>query len=185
MTEEMKNENCSENCGENCGEGCGSEGGCAGCPGCGAAPQIVWEGRNAGKTVRVPYRGTLDDGTQFDSSYDRNEPLEFVSGMGQMIEGFDKAVVDMEVGQIVDVHLSPAEAYGEADPEAVFTVEIASLPGSEDVVPGQFVMLYDPYGRPVRVKVADKTDTTVTFDANHELAGKALNFRIELVEVTE
>ena len=168
-----------------CESGCGSEGGCGGCPGCGGEPQIIWEGRNAGKTVRVHYLGTLDDGTKFDSSYDRNEPLEFISGVGQMIEGFDKAVVNMEAGQVVDVHLSPAEAYGEVDPDAVFTVEIAKLPGSENVEAGQQVMLYDPYGRPVRVKVAEKTDTTVTFDANHELAGKALNFKIELVEVAE
>ncbi|MBQ9910785.1 MAG: FKBP-type peptidyl-prolyl cis-trans isomerase [Lachnospiraceae bacterium] len=168
-----------------CGEGCGSEGGCAGCPGCGGEPQIIFEGRNAGKTVRVHYRGTLDDGTQFDSSYERNEPLEFISGVGMMIEGFDKAVVNMEAGQTADVHLAPSEAYGETDPEAVFTVKIADLPGSENVEVGQQVMLYDPYGRPVRVKVTDKTDTDVTFDANHELAGKALSFRIELLEVLE
>ena len=169
-----------------CNEGGCDPAGCSGCPGCGSgAPQIIFEGRNAGKTVRVHYLGTLDDGTKFDSSYDRNEPLEFISGAGMMIEGFDKAVVDMEVGQITDVHLEPAEAYGEFDPDAVFTVEIAKLPGSENVEAGQMVMLYDPYGRPVRVKVAEKTDTTVTFDANHELAGKALNFRIELVEVVE
>ena len=169
-----------------CESGCGAEGGCSGCPGCGGGePQIIWEGKNAGKTVRVHYLGTLDDGTKFDSSYDRNEPLEFISGAGMMIEGFDKAVVNMEVGEIKDVHLEASEAYGEADPDAVFTVEIAKLPGSENVEVGQQVMLYDPYGRPVRVKVAEKTDTTVTFDANHELAGKALNFKIELVEVVK
>ena len=66
-------------------------------------------GRNVGKTCRTHYRGTFNDGTQFDSSYDRGEPLEFVCGAGQMIKGFDAAVADMEVGQIVDIHLMPEE----------------------------------------------------------------------------
>ena len=75
---------------------------------------IILEGKNAGRTVRVHYRGTFNDGTQFDSSYDRGEPLEFICGAGMMISGFDKAVVDMETGQAVDIHLMPEEAYGMA-----------------------------------------------------------------------
>ena len=77
--------------------------------------------RNVGKTCRTHYRGTFNDGTQFDSSYDRGEPLEFICGAGQMIRGFDAAVADMEVGEIVDVHLMPEEAYGMPDPNAIFT----------------------------------------------------------------
>ena len=164
-------------CGGGCGSGCG--GGCAG--GCGSQPAIT--GRNVGKTCRTHYRGTFDDGTQFDSSYDRGEPLEFICGAGQMIRGFDQAVADMEVGQVVDVHLMPEEAYGMPDPSAVFTVEIAQLPGSEDLEAGQQVYLTNPYGQPFPVKVVAKDETTVTFDANHEMAGRELNFRIELVEV--
>ena len=141
------------------------------------------KGKNAGKKVRAHYRGTFNDGTQFDSSYDRGEPLEFVCGAGQMIPGFDAAVADMEVGQIVDVHLTPAEAYGEVDPAAFFTIEIERLPGAESVSVGQQVYLQDQMGRPIPVKVAAKDDKTITFDANHEMAGKELNFRIELVEV--
>ncbi len=99
--------------------------------GCGARPALT--GRNVGKTCRTHYRGTFNDGTQFDSSYDRGEPLEFICGAGQMIRGFDAAVADMEVGQVVDVHLMPEEAYGMPDPNAVFTLEIAQLPGSEDL----------------------------------------------------
>ena len=64
-------------------------------------------GRNVGKTCRTHYRGTFNDGTQFDSSYDRGEPLEFVCGAGQMIKGFDAAVADMEVGEIKEIHLMP------------------------------------------------------------------------------
>ena len=156
-------------CGDSCGGGCGSE------------PKLT--GRNVGKICRTHYRGTFNDGTQFDSSYDRGEPLEFTCGAGQMIRGFDAAVADMEVGQVVDVHLMPEEAYGMPDPNAVFTVETAQLPGSEELEAGQQVYLSNQYGQPFPVKVVTKDETTITFDANHEMAGKELNFRIELVEV--
>ena len=161
---------CGGGCGSSCGGGCGSSG-------------PAFEGKNVGKTCRAHYRGTFNDGTQFDSSYDRGEPLEFVCGAGQMILGFDKAVADMEVGQIVDVHLMPEEAYGMPDPNAVFTIEIAQLPGSEELEAGQQAYLSNQYGQPFPVKVTAKDETTITFDANHEMAGKELNFRIELVEV--
>ncbi len=140
-------------------------------------------GRNVGKTCKTHYRGTFNDGTQFDSSYDRGEPLEFVCGAGQMIQGFDKAVADMEVGAEVDIHLMPEEAYGMPDENAIFTVEIAQLPGAEDLEVGARVYLTNQMGQPFPVGVAAKDDTTITFDANHEMAGKELNFHIELVEV--
>ena len=157
-------------CGGNCGGGCGSK-----------QPELT--GRNVGKICRTHYKGTFNDGTQFDSSYDRGEPLEFTCGAGQMIRGFDAAVADMEVGQVVDVHLMPEEAYGMPNPNAIFTVEIAELAGSEDLEPGQQVYLTNQMGQPFPVKVTAKDETTITFDANHEMAGKELNFRIELVEV--
>ena len=140
-------------------------------------------GKNVGKKCRVHYRGTFNDGTQFDSSYDRGEPLEFVCGAGQMIPGFDAAVADMDVGQVVEVHLMPAEAYGEKDPAAVFSIEIARLPGAESAEVGQRAYLQNQYGQPFAVTVVAKDETTITFDANHEMAGKELNFRIELVSV--
>ena len=77
------------------------------------------EGKNVGKKCRTHYRGTFNDGTQFDSSYDRGEPLEFVCGAGMMIKGFDAAVASMEVGQTTEVHLMPEEAYGQPDPDAI------------------------------------------------------------------
>lgn len=156
-------------CGGNCGGSCGGH--------------VHLTGRNVGKTCRTHYRGTFNDGTQFDSSYDRGEPLEFICGVGQMIKGFDAAVADMEVGQSVDVHLMPEEAYGMPDSDAVFTLEIAQLPGSEDLEAGQRVYLTNQLGQPFPVSVVEKTETTITFDANHEMAGKELNFHIELVEV--
>ena len=139
-------------------------------------------GRNVGKTCRTHYKGTFNDGTQFDSSYDRGEPLEFVCGTGQMIKGFDAAVVNMEPGQSVDVHLMPEEAYGMPDPDAVFTVEIAQLPGAENLEVGQQVYLSNQFGQPFPVKVTAKDETNITFDANHDMAGKELNFHIELLE---
>ena len=164
-------------CGDSCGDSCGSS--CGG--GCGSHTTLT--GRNVGKTCRTHSRGTFNDGTQFDSSYDRGEPLEFVCGAGQMIKGFDAAVADMEIGQVVDVHLMPEEAYGQPNPEAIFTLEIAQLPGSEDLTVGQQVYLSNQFGQPFPVKVTAKEEKTITFDANHEMAGKELNFRIELVEV--
>ena len=98
-------------------ESCGS--GCGGCGGCGGHMEVILDGKNAGKTVHVHYKGTFNDGTQFDSSYDRGEPLSFVSGTGMMIPGFDKAVVDMEPGDVVDIHLMPEDAYGMPNPDNV------------------------------------------------------------------
>ena len=122
------------------GESCGSS-----CGGCGSH-KPAFSGPNVGKTCRTHYEGTFNDGTQFDSSYDRGQPLEFVCGAGQMIKGFDAAVAD-------------------------------------DLTVGQQVYLSNQYGQPFSVKVTAKDEKTITFDANHEMAGKELNFKIELVEV--
>ena len=161
-------------CGGSCGSGCG--GGCSGC-----RPTI--EGKNVGKTCRVHYRGTFNDGTQFDASYDRGEPLEFVCGAGMMIPGFDAAVAQMDIGQVIDIHLMPEEAYGMPDPGAIFSLAIADLPGAEEAEVGQRVYLYNSMGQPVPVTVTAKDETNITFDANHEMAGKELNFQIQLLEI--
>ena len=168
---------------EECG-GCEeAQGGCGGC--CGGAPAYTMEGKNVGKSVKVHYRGTLNDGTQFDSSYDRGETLDFVCGVGMMIRGFDQAVADMEVGQILDIHLMPEEAYGPVDPRAIFTLEVSQLPGSENLKPGDRAYLANGAGQPFPVTVTAKDENFITFDANHEMAGKELNFTIELVAVEE
>ena len=169
-------------CGSDCDEDCGSDCG-EGCPGCHRRPVIT--GKNVGKKVRTHYRGTFNDGTQFDSSYDRGEPLEFVCGAGMMILGFDAAVADMDVGQTINVHLMPSEAYGEVDPDAIITVNLSDLQGAEGLTVGQQVYLRNSMGRPFRVKVTAKDDKTITFDANHEMAGKELNFEITLIEILD
>ena len=164
-----------------CGHHDGEGGGCCG-HGCGG-PVITLQGPNAGKTVRVHYEGTLNDGSKFDSSYDRGEPLEFICGAGMMIEGFDAAVVEMAPGEIREVHLMPEQAYGQPDPEAVFTLRKEQLPGCEVLKPGERIHLTNGFGQPFPVTVTAMDENTITFDANHEMAGKELNFKIELVEV--
>ena len=166
---------------EGCGSHCG--GGCSGCGGGCHSSSPGIEGPNVGRLCKTHYRGTLNDGTVFDSSYDRGEPLEFICGMGMMIPGYDAAVANMEVGESIDIHLTPDQAYGYADPRAIFVVEISQMPGSEDLNVGEGVVLYTSTGQSVPVKVTARDDTTITFDANHEMAGKELNFHIELVEV--
>ena len=126
---------------------------------------------NKGKKVKVHYTGTLDDGTKFDSSRDRGKPIEFTCGAGQMIPGFDRAVDEMQVGEVRDVHLEPKDAYGEPNPSMMLNAKV-----------GQKLYVFMG-NRPVPVTITKAEGGEVTLDANHELAGKALNFNIELVEV--
>lgn len=177
---------CGGSCASDAGEGSSCGGSCGGCGGgCGGRMAPPFDGPNLYKKVRVHYQGTFDDGTQFDSSYDRGEPLEFICGAGMMIMGFDKAVATMNVGEIVNVHLMPEEAYGFSNPDAIFPVDFTDLPGAEELQVGERVLLQNQFGQPFEVSVIAKDDKSVTFDANHEMAGKELNFKIELVEVLE
>ena len=123
---------------------------------------------NESKRCKVHYTGTFNDGTKFDSSYDRGEPLEFVCGAGMMIKGFDEAVKNMNIGEIVDVHLMPEEAYGMPDPANIITVAFEDMPGSENLEIGNQVYLTTPYGQQFPVKVVDKDKETITFDADRK-----------------
>lgn len=138
---------------------------------------------NEGNTVKVEYVGTLDDGTKFDASADHGEPLEFTCMAGQMIPGFDAAVKDMEVGETKTVHLSADEAYGQYNEQAVQQVPIEHIPNGDQLPVGQQIVMQDENGFfPVFVKSVE--DGIATFDMNHPLAGKELNFEITLVEST-
>ncbi len=137
---------------------------------------------NEGKKVKVHYKGTLDDGTSFDSSYDRDAPLEFVCGAGQMIKGFDAAVVDMGIDETKTVHLPASEAYGEYDPSLVQTIPLGQIPGADQLEAGQTVCLSGPGGQQIPAFVTEVSKEFVTFDINHALAGKDLNFEITLLE---
>ncbi len=129
-----------------------------------------------GDHVEVHYRGTLDDGTQFDTSHGR-EPLAFEVGAGQLIPGFEAAVRGLEVGETTTFRLEPADAYGEPDPSLVIQVPASAAP--DGLAVGDHVMLGDG----VPATVVEVTDDTITVDANHPLAGQALTFEVELVSV--
>lgn len=137
---------------------------------------------NEGKRVKVHYTGTLDDGTTFDSSVDRGEPLAFTCMAGQMIRGFDAAVREMEVGQTVSVRIPASDAYGERREDMVQAVPITMMPGAERLVVGQRIMLATQAGQPMQALVAAKDAETLTLDLNHEMAGKDLTFEITLLE---
>ncbi|KAA9008164.1 FKBP-type peptidyl-prolyl cis-trans isomerase [Histidinibacterium aquaticum] len=137
-----------------------------------------------GDTVRIHYTGTLQDGETFDSSHGR-EPLEFEVGSGQIIPGLDKALPGMEVGETKTVAVPCAEAYGEPDPSARQSIARDQIPEDVPVDPGTRLQMQTPQGQVVPVTVVEASDTEVTLDANHPLAGKDLNFDIELVEVKD
>lgn len=132
-----------------------------------------------GDTVRVHYRGTLDDGTEFDSSSGR-DPLEFTIGEGQVIPGFESAVSDLEVGGTTTVTIPAGEAYGQRVDEAMQTLPRESF-GEMDPEPGWAVELQAPDGTKMTAVVAEVRDTDVVLDFNHPLAGEDLTFELELV----
>jgi len=133
-------------------------------------------------TVRVHYTGTLDDGTVFDSSRKR-EPLEFTMGQGQLIPGFEKAVEGMKVGDSAVVTIPANEAYGELQQEMIVEVDRARFPADISPEIGMQLQVQQPDGRPMSVTIREVSELTVTLDANHPLAGQALTFDIELVEI--
>jgi len=134
-----------------------------------------------GDTVRVHYRGTLADGSQFDSSEGR-EPLEFQVGSGQVIPGFDSAVSDLEPGQSATVTIPATEAYGERADEAMQTFPLDFFGGQVPEV-GWAVELEDQNGQRVPATVDEVTEDSVVLDFNHPLAGSDLTFEITLVEI--
>ena len=136
-----------------------------------------------GNTVRVHYTGTLDDGTVFDSSYQRDEPIEFAIGQGDMIPGFEKAVVGMEVGDKKTANLPAAEAYGEQDPEMLINIPQQDIPDEINPEVGQQLAVQDNTGQQVPVTVVEVNEEGIVLDGNHPLAGKDLTFEIEMVEI--
>jgi FKBP-type peptidyl-prolyl cis-trans isomerase 2 len=136
-----------------------------------------------GNNVKVHYTGTFEDGQQFDSSRGRNETLNFTVGTGQMIAGFDNAVLGMEVGEVKDVTLSPSEAYGERSENAVMPVSRQNFPEDFVVEVGAMVQGSTAEGMPVQAMIVGEDEENIILDMNHPLAGKSLNFNIELVEI--
>ena len=136
-----------------------------------------------GDKVKVEYTGTLDDGTVFDSTEKKGKPLEFEIGADQLIKGFNDAVVGMEKDEEKDIHLESVDAYGDPNPEMVKKVPRDKMPKEQEPKPGMMLAMSMPNGMQVPAKITEVTDTEVTIDLNHPLAGKPLNFKIKLVEI--
>ena len=137
----------------------------------------------AGDTVQVHYTGTLNDGTIFDSSAGRT-PLEFTVGSGQVIKGFDDGVTGMNQGEKKTINILVNDAYGPTNEEMIFTLNRSDIPDDIPLEVGMTLNMHeDGNPRPIPVIVRDLTDTNVTLDANHPLAGQELTFEIELVGV--
>ena len=135
-----------------------------------------------GHNVKVHYKGTLADGTEFDNSRNRGDTLNFEVGSGQLIKGFDNAVRGMGLGEVKTVTLKPDEAYGDTDPSAIIEYpKNVFAPGAELIV-GNTVQGTSPTGQPVMAKITSLGEDTVTLDHNHPLAGEELTFEIELIE---
>jgi peptidylprolyl isomerase len=135
-----------------------------------------------GDNVKVHYTGTLSDGTVFDSSAGL-EPLSFAVGSGQVIPGFDEAVVGMRVGESKTVHIPVEKAYGYRNEELVLQAPVEQIPPDLNPEVGMRLEMGGANGEILRVMVTDLTDSHITLDANPPLAGEDLHFAIELVEL--
>ena len=135
-----------------------------------------------GDGVKVHYTGQLISGDVFDTSKDR-QPLEFEIGSGKVITGFEKGVINMEVGESKRITIKPEEAYGQRREELVMNVMKNDLPDHITPTVGQQLQMRQQDGSPVNVIIADIDEDNVTIDANHPLAGHTLYFDVELVEI--
>lgn len=136
----------------------------------------------AGDTVSIHYKGTLEDGTVFDSSEGR-DPLQFEVGSGQIIPGLDRALPGMAVGESKTVTVEPDDGYGQVNPNAVQDVPRSTVPDEIPLDVGTPLQVQTQDGQTVPVTVAKVTEESVTLDANHPLAGKTLTFDIEVVKI--
>jgi len=134
-----------------------------------------------GDTISVDYTGKFENGEVFDSSRDRT-PLKFTVGSGQLIPGFDAAVIGMQPGEKKTVTIAPEEGYGARDSERVVSMPRKGVPEGMQVEVGLAVQLADQQGNPVPAVIQELTDEAVILDLNHPLAGKTLTFDIEIKE---
>ncbi|MCB2110006.1 MAG: peptidylprolyl isomerase [Defluviimonas sp.] len=135
-----------------------------------------------GDLVRIHYTGTLADGSRFDSSEGR-EPLQFTVGSGQIIPGLDRALPGMKTGERKTVTIAPEDAYGPRQEGAAQDVPRDSIPAEIPLEIGTALQMRTPTGQSINVTVAAVSDTTVTLDANHPLAGEELTFDFEIVGI--
>ena len=136
----------------------------------------------SGDTVKIHYTGSLDNGTEFDSSAGK-EPLQFTVGTGQLISGLDKAVEGMTVGEKKTVNVEPADAYGPRQEQMVSEVPKSALPPDIEPEVGMGLQTKGQDGQDLQLTITEVGEETITVDANHPLAGKPLNFEIELMQI--
>ncbi|MCK9174710.1 MAG: peptidylprolyl isomerase [Desulforhopalus sp.] len=133
-------------------------------------------------TVQVHYKGTLKDGEVFDSSEGR-DPLQFKVGGGQVIPGFEKGVIGMEVGEKKKIHIPCAEAYGERNPDMMIEAPLDQVPADLEPEVGMMLEVGGPGGELLRTTVCKISETHIYLDANAPLAGEDLDFEVELLAV--
>ena len=136
-----------------------------------------------GDTVKVEYTGKLDDGTVFDTSKG-SDPLEFQAGSGQVIAGFDNAVMGMALNQEKEVRLEPSEAYGNENPGMIKKVLREQLPKEPEPKKGMMLLVSLPDGNQLPARIKDVVGNEVSIDMNHPLAGKALTFIIKVIGIS-
>jgi peptidylprolyl isomerase len=138
----------------------------------------------SGDTVRVHYKGRVEDGDEFDSS-EGGEPLEFKLGGGDVIAGFDSGIVGMDVGEKKTIEIEAVDAYGERNESMIQTVPRKGLKLDTEPAVGAQIHLQLPDGNQIPVAITQVTDESVTLDANHPLAGFKLIFDVELLTIAE
>jgi len=136
-----------------------------------------------GDKVKVEYTGKLKDGTVFDSSEKQGAPLEFEVGSGQVIKGFDQAIVGMKKDEEKKITIQPEDAYGQRNPELIKEIPRQTFPQDQEIKPGMVFMMKIQDGRQFPAIISEVKDNTVTIDLNPPLAGKTLIFNIKLLEI--
>jgi len=141
------------------------------------------EGAKKGDKVKVEYEGCLEDGTVFDSSEKHDAPLEFTVGSGQLIQGFDEAVIGMKEGEEKEVNVPPEKAYGQHKEELVKELPRNYFPQDKEIKPGMAFNMKMQDGNQLLIRVSNVNNETVTVDLNPPLAGRTLKFKIKLLSI--
>ena len=136
-----------------------------------------------GDQVRIKYEGFLDDGRVFDSTEQHGFPMKLTIGAGVYLDALEQALIGMELNEEKTIRLTPKDAYGEHLPERVETIDRKNLPNKSKLEEGTLLILTSPEGIETPAKIIDLTETEVTLDFNHPLAGIPLNFRLTLIEI--
>ncbi len=136
-----------------------------------------------GDKVKIEYVGSFEDGTVFDSSDKQGTPLEFVAGSGQLIKGFDDAVIGMKEGEEKEVEIPPEKAYGHHNPELVKELPRNCFPENKDIKPGMAFIMKMQNGQQVQFRINEVSKDKITIDLNPPLAGKTLKFKIKLLSI--